>query len=70
MSVVEAAALLVAIATFLTSVSGLVVAVRSRRAVADVHELVNGQSDRLLSLTQSRAFEAGTAYGRRISDQR
>jgi len=65
----EAAALLVALATLVTSVSGLVLSVRNRGAVASVHNLVNGQSDRLLSLTHSRAFEAGKAYGRRSSDQ-
>ena len=70
MSVVEAAALLVAVATLLTSVSGLVLALRNRGAVASVHKLVNGQSKVILDLTSTRAFNAGLAYGRRATDRR
>ena len=68
-SVGELAALFVACATLLSSISGLVIALRNDGRLATVHRLVNGQSQQLLSLTHSTAFKAGQAYGRRASDE-
>jgi len=59
----EVAGLLVAAATFITSVAGLVVAVRSSGTAARTHDLVNGQSQRLEAMNAASARESGFQAG-------
>lgn len=59
----DAAAVLGAAAVFVTALAALVSSWRNGRKIADVHELVNGQSAQLRELIELRAYLAGHTAG-------
>lgn len=63
MTATEVSSLIVATATLLTAIGGLVVAIRTGAKVAATHELVNGQSHALNELTGKAAFAEGKLAG-------
>lgn len=62
--------LLVAAATLVSAIAGLVVAVRTGAKVSATHDLVNGQSARLETFTSTAAHSAGVAEGVAIERDR
>jgi hypothetical protein len=64
MTVGDLAALMTALATLASSLASLYVALSTRRNVGVVKDLVNGQSDKLNTLTAATSFAAGVEHGR------
>jgi len=62
----ELSQILMAFAVLISSVAGLVVAVRTGQKVSATHDLVNGASEQLNALREARGREAGLAQGLQI----
>lgn len=69
MTVGEIAQLVVAVATLVTAVGGFVVAIRTGSKVEATHELVNGHSEALNSLTGKAAYAEGLLAGGALAAQ-
>lgn len=59
----ELAQILVALATLVSAIAGLVVAIRTGQKVAETHELVNGRTGLLLDATAASARSKGVLEG-------
>jgi len=59
----DAADLLVALATLMSSLAALVVAIRTGQKASATHELVNGASEEMRVLREERGHAAGLAEG-------
>jgi len=63
----EIASLIVATATLVTAIGGFVVALRTGSKVEATHELVNGHSEALTTLTGKAAYAEGLLAGRDVA---
>lgn len=63
MSAAELSQVLMAFAVLVSSVAGLVVAVRTGQKVSATHDLVNGASEQLNALREARGHAAGVQEG-------
>lgn len=62
-SVAEAAQLLLALGTLVSSLAAFAAALRTGHAVRRTHDLVNGQSELLQSFAEARGVRQGRAEG-------
>lgn len=70
MSAAEAAQLLVAAATLVSSLAGLVIAVRTGSKTSATHDLVNGQSEALRAMSRAEGRATGVQEGIAIERDR